>query len=767
MHTVFVNASKQQLKSVLENVVPSEIEYRQIMCFDHPLSKWNDADDGIAALADKIGFEIDRDKELTNSFQLIVYTDLPEFREYTDALGKDSVEKNADIAVIEQILAGFVSNTIYKKLEEAGRRPAGKVLLIIEQNAIENPTAGDNVDLATGVSVKQKRMKDAFLRMVGFPDLSAEYFDRIASLPTREERIEALENGAKASSILEALDPRSLYAEELGLFFRELADRFEKEDADPAGAIRTFYESFQKRVRSDFDKRVMTVSFITDRRSAGKNKEIVCKTGIWLCAYLMECVNNGTTSSDGGPREIAEMTDEKWSKVVKHLAWKKEAFEFEEKKLAQMNSRFDDEKVALAPPLYEIDRNLFGLDENGCVKTSFEIRTEEEDNASKEETKADNTGKTDEEGPVKIVNPQVELVETQGEIRRWFTEDEFAPFQCEAPVVDADAGRSLSPEQYCGAANRLAEYHLSFLKKLDLHVSDVMSHYAGRSLSNVPALLRKRAVDAGEENVLPEQNDYKYAPKKDIEKRSVESVLKTAQNSLCSMIIEYLKFNNGREVAVTSLKSRCERFIARVKQIEESLRKLAFVVSVISGVLLVLMTPFVLIQWNGITKNVDTLAVALAFFFGPFALLSVGYGVAKTIQRRKIRKLWAELAEEHRKMLSHNRAAIEMYDDLLVKVIPALRWVYEYNLDAQFYSQCSSIAHAKLSHHSQKLREFKEKAGNLLDDLEKTGEAPDDKSVEVGINYAKAFCDGNNRDFYSIIDKTILKIIYGDGGVTL
>ena len=123
----------------------------------------------------------------------------------------------------------------------------------------------------------------------------------------------------------------------------------------------------------------------------------------------------------------------------------------------------------------------------------------------------------------------------------------------------------------------MANEHLSFLRNLSLKISRAVANYAGSSLSNKPAILRKRYVSAGNEEGYDVGKDYKYSPGlKVAETAPVETVRDTSKRAYITLMTEYLKFNASRSVSVSTVRDQCEHFVNRVRQIKESMNKLVF-----------------------------------------------------------------------------------------------------------------------------------------------------------------------------------------------
>ena len=107
--------------------------------------------------------------------------------------------------------------------------------------------------------------------------------------------------------------------------------------------------------------------------------------------------------------------------------------------------------------------------------------------------------------------------------------------------------------------------------------------------------------------------------------------------------------------------------------------------------------------------------------------------------------------------MAGNKNAVKDYNLFLFTVIPALRWVYDYKLDVDYYYDCCIVAKAKLEHHRKKLSEREMAIGNIIADLDagRGGESRPDGNGEgkpgTEIDYTKPFCTGEkNIAFYSV-----------------
>ena len=153
-----------------------------------------------------------------------------------------------------------------------------------------------------------------------------------------------------------------------------------------------------------------------------------------------------------------------------------------------------------------------------------------------------------------------------------------------------------------------------------------------------------------------------------------------------------------------------------------------------------------------------SITTALIYIGGPVLLLITLFTAAVLVYKRKYRKAWDQLVSKSNEALARNKLSAEMYDKLLCSVIPALRWVYEYKMDVEFYADCCTHAKAKLNHHISKLKDRVKNIGNMIADLEcESGTVEPDAGEDNSIDYNLAYCTGEkNKAFYTIIDSHFL-----------
>ena len=90
---------------------------------------------------------------------------------------------------------------------------------------------------------------------------------------------------------------------------------------------------------------------------------------------------------------------------------------------------------------------------------------------------------------------------------------------------------------------------------------------------------------------------------------------------------------------------------------------------------------------------------------------------------------------------------------MLSTIIPALRWVYEYTLDLQYYRECCNTAGQKLAYHKVKLKKRVDAIKSIISWLDynaSESNSNEDTSVK-SIDYNESFSDESNKDFYTVI----------------
>lgn len=742
MHTVFVNASGNTVGGRLD-VLGMEKEFKRFIMMDSPLPQWYDRDRGYDRCALRLGEMIDSYQEINNRFNLIVYVDLMAIPEYGAVCGRDTdvVEQNVTYELLRGAVTRLMVSTVYDRLDALGRRPADKLLLLLEQNARKGENRGNEVlgkDLHT---IKEKTKAEVFLRLLGLPTME-ELENKLRQ--TEPENVEKtlsqlLEQGREGQKLLRWTE---LYENQIHTFVKSIA-----EDREPVSeACYAMVAAMERRFEADCSTSAVISEYVTDRRSGYTNKELETKRNLLIQCFLLDCISSESIYDDASAvKQVPAPTEEEWETVLRCLAVKKKSYERESWEVQRMEADFTE--LGLAPELLKLPWERFGLDETGNIKRKLVIA----DNPAKKKNKKKQKQAEPADDPQKREQEEV-LVDRHGCVVNWLPGSGLE-------FTDQDKPAETEAGNHRKNALAMANEHLLFLRNLSLKISRVMANYAGNSLSNKPAILRKRYVSTGDDEAYDVAKDYKYIPGLKIEEDApVETVRMTAKHAYETLMTEYLKFNASRSVSVSTVREQCQHFINRVRQIEESMKKLLSMLLVLAVALLVVYLPFVLVQWETITLNLGTVLVALVSLLIPFALLGIGYGVAVFLQKRKIRKAWEELREISKAAGAKNEEAAKAFSELLRKYIPSLRWIYEYVLDVDFYCDCCRVADAKKGHHRQKLQECREVVDNLLEDLEyeeTAGVIPEDYEID----YTRAYCEGANREIYSVLDEKTLDLI--------
>ena len=804
MHTFFINTAKNK-PDHYESLCEIEKETRKIIFLDCPFSLWQDEKRGYKGCISSIGEIIDNYKDVASDYNLIVYVDLLEIDLY--ARRNKNLDLNLAYYGIMPLVKRYVASTLQEGLIRSGRSPQSTVIVFDEKmRKDEAPGSDDTVDRELG---------EILLESMGF-SLTAE-FKACKDLKNEEDflaRVESLYSEEK--EILAGL--RSLYEEKLqealrtgirdsATHFRQVAIALKRAVLDEA------------RADGMGDVDIDAVCLASNRFAGGENTKENARRFLRLYAYLIDCANNGTHRPVEGKGEQAKsvpaLSDATLQRVCDAL-YKKQC-NYYALHLETKDAKDEFSQLGLAPPLYKLDCEKFGLNESGFpakVVTVSETEREDENNESPKESAEEDVEDKDAPSEVKVGGrTRRQVASEKKEVASVFEDDEFSHFDYfgddikrlieEDGTGSAPEGKqerkkerknkklSGSPEKigkrYERDALSIRQNHTEYLEKLKKHLNGIHSHYAGRSLGDKPAILKKRVYE--KESFFADENKERVrryavkpmdsktlgrAPQKESarsggafaeryvrECEDEENVRDLAQNAYNTVQQEYLRFCAGRSVALTDIDEQCSWFLTRLEQIKESLKKIGTVGMGLFFAMLVVFLPFVLVQWTAITENALTVAVAAGSFVLPLAILYVIYTVISLRQKQEFEKAWKEFKEKSRQALEENAEAVKQYDRLLSALIPSLRWVYEYKLDVEQYVNCCRLAKAKRKHHEDKLLERSETVGNLLEDLEYGAEKVSRPTVDKkSIDYGKAFSVGDkNTKLYAVLDQELLEII--------
>ncbi len=744
MHTFFINTSERK-QDDYPDVFEILNENRSLISLDCLISEWHDEEKGYKACVRKIGELIDNYKDINNDFNLIIYVDLLVYKIYTDISSKDGQrERYACLEALRTLINGYIRKTLINELSEVNGRTPNEILIIFEEN--KRPESGDNDEEG------KKLIRDYAVRLIDFPDEQ-----KLADIVIKDKndlsdvisyddfcRIYRDNSSPQLDSSL-----LPLYKQEIGIMLEEVKEN--KDLTECIGDLISRMLDFKKQDLLKF------VSFETNRRVGVNNKKENTHCALRLAFYLIECAESGKLFIEGESHEkkAREFRRVNWDKTAEILEGKKAFFEKKYKEAENCSKSFSDPEVGLAPKLYTLDNNRFALDTFG--NRAKKLVTVDADKEKTEKEKDNDV----EEGLIRRGNEK-EAVVKEEERRSLFTAEEYPPFDYTGEKFDdGDLNTKTEFYRFEEKAKELRKHHLDYLNKLKEHVTERLSAYAGRSYENKPALLRKRRVSISNDDLKDDAKDYIYTGgAKTEEKRSLNTVKEVARKAYETTFFAYVEFCAGRSVALTDIEEECNWFLTRIAEIRASLRKIGAVTIGLIFALLVLYIPFVVIQWEAITQNAMTAVIALVSIITPLILLSIIAAAAVKRQRRKIYEAWNEFKDRSDKVLAKNTDAVKKYDQLLTVYIPALRWVYEYKLDVEFYEDCCNMARAKIKHHTDKLRARVNTVANIIEDLEITGKPGYREIPDYKIDYSYSYCSGENRKAYSIIDTDFIEDIY-------
>lgn len=774
MHTILINTSKNRFDESID-LLDIQQEIRKYIEINCPLSAWNDPQKGYEGCVRKIGELIDSYKEISNDFNLILYVDLLELQAYVDAhknTSWTSIKKEATIEMMYVTLVYYLTSTLGGKLEELLRIP-NELLIVLEHNDLVS-------DRADGVRFNEEKTH-CVLSLLGLPtvdqlsrlmnDAYSVKDDSVDADPTEDEP--TMDEQAFRDQFGKAMskpwigDLNNYYQKEIDILLESLITERNVKRAceDLVRSVETLY--------SRASRSVMITHWVTDRRAIDWHKELRAKRNLQFQLFLLSCVTSQTTIENAGdvasgapaiPKSVKD-PGEDWDVVIATLKAKYFVYCAKHEEAASLSE--DCTKRDLIPEVKQFDHERFGLDEYGAKDLAFAvIDVEEEDKKDSdidEETAEE--PKDTQNGTVIIQGKQRAMVTSEKQVDSLFSKNQFKPFDYKG---DGEKFDPLSPKatvkQYEAYTQKLHAYHIKYLQKLKVHVADVLAGYAGKSQRNKPALLQKRDVAIRSSALGSATQEFPYAKpgSNAVDNREPDAIKAVADAAYRTARMEYLRFCAGRSVAITNIEKQTNWFLTRIQQVATSMKKIQTVAFGMFWAILALFIPYVVIQWEAITRNLFTGITAIASVAVPLVLLLVICGIISSWQRKRFGELWIEYKKKSDEILEENAKAAERYDRLLSVFIPSLRWIYQYKSDAEFYAECCDMVKAKIAHHAQKLNERKDAVEQLLEDLEyESAKNADALDVSHEIDYNVPFCsDGSNDGFYSVVEQNLLDRFY-------
>lgn len=731
MHTFFINTSKKAFKDY-DVLLDIYYENKALVSQDCRLPDWYDAGKGYLHCVQQMSEMIDSCAELNNAYNLILYLDLSENETYSSIPTDEfhTREREACLYAMIMLFTHIIKTTIVAELTKSGRKPQNTLIMFGEDKPLVRSRENLNVP-------SEAKMGEMLLSLIGLPEWDAIYkLTNSLNDGSGLNQVEEFQQKVKSFYRTELIGGvRDSYEEALKLWFDEILY-----EASPEHAHQALFRRMNQINQIDMDRHGIEIVLCPyDGYASTVNKCALALSQLNILIYLSKCVNANSIYEEVTPgasekRQVMEFHIYTAEELAPFFAGKKFQFSQKATEIESLSQSYSELK--LAPQLMAFDHDKFGLDEYGDEAADYIVTDQ-----TGEETENE---KASDAGEHPIQHQKKKLVMVKRQEHSLFTKDEYPAFDYR---YDSDGDQMLkkdtTPEQYIEQAKKTRKHHLNYLKKLKIHISTILSNYAGKSKEN--------------KNSLLQMGGYRYARSGETEKKVLEAVEGISDKAYESALNRYIEFCANRSVAITDIEEQCDWFVSKIEQIKESLKKIKLVAIGLLIALIVLYLPFFILQFGAITENVVTITVALGSFAIPVALLYAVFTVVALVQRKKYLKAWKEFKEKSNQALEQNAIVAEKYDQLLSMVVPSLRWVYEYKLDVQFCVECCKVADAKLEHHKKKLAGRISAIRNILGDLEYQStdqdvSSPTSRSMEE-IDYDLPFCSGKkNIEFYTILN---------------
>ena len=720
MHNFFLNATKEKV-SYFENIFDDLIMSERVISVDCPL-----AGESFEAMAQKLGEIIDKYDNVDSNFNIIMYCDVTENPLYQTVSLDKTDYRDRRVFVCQEVYRELVALLFYEKiylpLKESGRMP-NNVMLCVDEEDIE-------ADSLVKVS-----LHEYLLPMIGArPQTEIEALwdeKKNSGLPAQEcaKEFESELMALNSDELIRGV--RSCVRPFIRQFCLELAS-----GTDPERAWKQFVKDVETRYES-ITKSITVVELKNNQAALKNNRKMKAERDLKLNSLLNRSFSEG--SSYRSAQAYLDGID--LQSVIEFLDKKQKQIEAELTGIPTNVNSFV--KLKLAPVLDAFANRRFAMDISG--HPAYKLLAKNAEETDQEERQNINDGKAISNALRKqIIVDDTIKTEPLVSNYEYFDSSGLEAFDEEIEVEDYENG-----------AIRLRGHHLSYLRNLKMHLTDILSHYAGRSEQYVQELLPKRklrspgTIRRGSDNTV--LATYADPLSRVIENRKIEILKEQGDNAYETSLKRYLEFCAEEKVTLSDLKEESDWFINRMNEITESLKSIKKVGIGTTVGATVLFAPLVVMGGSVIFSNPLSVVVALASMLLPGALVAAALKPLKRKQLNKRKDVIDKYIERSEKALESNKEAVDQYEDLLSFYIPSVRFSYDYKQDVEFYRECCASAEAKLNHHKAKMRERLETIGNIMEDLE----VRPDPAVIAGSGapeYRLPFCVGDkNRAFYSIL----------------
>ena len=752
MHTFFINTSD---KNVDEGKILFDINYdnRTLVAMKCRIEDWPDKQKGYLAYVEKMSEMMDM-YDMNGQFNLIIYIDLSTMQK--EALEQDAMANSYKgyMEALSIVYCRIMRNTVINALECRSRSP--KEILIM---------FGTEEQRIRGADISSPYENNLVIgplrRLIGFPsdEELRELHDDMALSEHNDEEKTSEVPAESCKKNAEYFSAAELFAEEFSNYCREAETSCDQERKHEAYLefVRTAVKNNQK---SKNGTRINTIFCPLDNEAEADNKAARTLDSLRIACYILACVYDGTIfDNNTEPKGLRSFDALSIEKMTEALAEKKRKYVYTLESLKEMTGKFSE--LELAPVLYSFEENVFGYNEDGdAISCSVERPAGESKKKKKAERKKrrkkEDISETEDGRGIESGKGERKNLLKARKVEYFSHKEKFS----ESPEISETA------DGYIMHCERLKDFQLGFLKKVQNHILGILSHYAGKSDNNTKAILPKRRVSLADPDVGDETRENSYTTSKLPEEREIENVEHKAKKIYNGAVKEYLMFEARGPLAEVDISRQCDWFATRIRNIESSKKMLKIMFGVLTGLLTISCVPYIVVQWNVIKASAESMLVAAATVLLPLLLLAGLYVLEAARYKYKYRQAWLELMEKYREIQQENLESIENYDTLICRIIPTLRWTYEYKLDVDFFKQCCIYARAKIMHHDKKLRERVNGIGNLLDNLGANGNGRNSygrnsydggESDRNAVEFNEAYCCGEkNIAFYTVIDRNFI-----------
>ena len=355
MHTFFINTSKRDFENY-DVLFDIHRENKRLIPMQCDLDRWHDPEEGYAACVKSMSDVINSYTEITDTFQLIIYIDLTEIKQYTEKFAAlDGEERKLYNQAVRMLFSQMVRDTIVKKLDNDRRRPQNTLLMFgVDKKMVTDETNVDDV-------------YDHVYSCMGLPEKekNADLLTQVKKDEKEKEKRGEMFYQKVVESISDSIVPLAVSC--CDSYVNDFCVRLAGGDG---GAEDCFKGAFSLLTEDLKDWNVLSVLCGDEYQAAQNNVRLEALIRLNIACYLLACVERNSVCCLGAGENnqpvAVPFVQKDSGDYADILDKKRRCYAKQDKTLHDLKGKY--EALKLAPELHELKYDEYNLDGFGQKK---------------------------------------------------------------------------------------------------------------------------------------------------------------------------------------------------------------------------------------------------------------------------------------------------------------------------------------------------------------------------------------------------------------